>query len=128
MPGINLTRDEAAERARIIDVSTYDIDLDLTTSETTFRSTTTISFTCSEPGASSFADLVGATVHEITLNGRQVDLAAYQDSRISLDDLQADNELRVVADCVYSHTGEGSAPLRRPCRQARLPVHPVRGP
>ncbi len=66
MPGINLTRDEAAERARLLSVSTYDVTLDLTTSETTFASTTTIRFSCREPGASTFADLVGATVHEIT--------------------------------------------------------------
>jgi aminopeptidase N len=107
MPGINLTRDEAAERARVLDVSTYDVDLDLTTSGTTFRSSTTVTFSCAEPGTSSFADLVGATVHEITLNGRPLDLSAYQDSRISLPDLKADNVLVVVADCAYSHTGEG---------------------
>ncbi len=107
MPGINLTRDEAAERARLLHVATYDITLDLTTSDTTFGSTTVIRFSCREPGAATFADLVGAQVHEITLNGRMIDPAAYVDSRIPLDDLQADNELRVVADCRYSHTGEG---------------------
>jgi aminopeptidase N len=31
----------------------------------------------------------------------------YVDHRIALDGLEADNELRVVADCAYSHTGEG---------------------
>ncbi|MBA3523451.1 MAG: aminopeptidase N, partial [Geodermatophilaceae bacterium] len=107
MPGINLTRDEATERARILSVSTYDVWLDLTTSETSFTSTTTIRFTCAEPGVSTFADLVGATVHEIKLNGKLVDVSAYEDSRIALTDLQADNELAVVADCAYSHTGEG---------------------
>ncbi|MDX6366248.1 MAG: aminopeptidase [Nocardioidaceae bacterium] len=107
MPGINLTRDEAAERARILSVSTYDVHLDLTTSDTTFRSTTTLRFSCREPGASTFADLVDATVHEITLNGRPVDAGAYEDSRIALPDLEPDNELTVVADCTYSHTGEG---------------------
>jgi aminopeptidase N len=107
MPGMNLTRDEAAERARLLTVSSYDITLDLTTSTTTFASTTVIRFSCSEPGAVTFADLVGATVHEITLNGRSIDPAAYADSRIALTDLEADNELRVVADCAYSHTGEG---------------------
>ena len=108
MPGTNLTRDEAATRAALLDVTSYSIDLDLTTGEKTFASTTTISFTCSEPGAASFADLVDATVHEITLNGRSLDPAtAYADSRIALDDLAADNELVVRADCTYSHTGEG---------------------
>ena len=108
MPGTNLTRDEAATRAALLDVTSYSIDLDLTTGEKTFASTTTISFTCSEPGAATFADLVDATVHEITLNGRSLDPAtAYADSRIALDDLAADNELVVRADCTYSHTGEG---------------------
>lgn len=108
MPGTNLTRDEAATRAALLDVTSYSIDLDLTTGEKTFGSTTTIRFTCSEPGSSTFADLVDATVHEITLNGEQVDPAtAYADSRIALSGLAAENELVVRADCTYSRTGEG---------------------
>ncbi len=112
MPGTNLTRDEAATRAVLLDVASYSIELDLTTGPQdsdpkTFGSTTTISFTCSQPGASTFADLVGATVHEITLNGAPIDLSAYADSRITLTGLAADNVLVVRADCTYSHTGEG---------------------
>ena len=108
MPGTNLTRDEAATRAALLDVTSYAIDLDLTTGETTFGSTTTLTFTCREPGASTFADLVGATVHEVTLNGRSLDPAVvYADSRISLEDLQAENVLVVRADCAYSRSGEG---------------------
>ena len=107
MPGINLTRDEAAQRARLLDVTSYDVSLDLTTSETAFASTTVIRFGCREPGASTFADLVGATVSEIVLNGQPVDTSSYADSRIALHNLRADNELRVVADCAYSRTGEG---------------------
>jgi aminopeptidase N len=108
MPGTNLTRDEAATRAALLDVTSYSIDLDLTTGDQTFGSTTTIRFTCSEPGADTFADLVDAEVHAITLNGRSIDPAtAYADSRIALTDLAADNELVVVADCTYSRTGEG---------------------
>ena len=41
MPGTNLTRDEAATRAALLDVTSYSIDLDLTTGDTTFGSTTT---------------------------------------------------------------------------------------
>ena len=112
MPGTNLTRDEAATRASLLDVTSYAIELDLTTGSqdttpTTFGSTTTITFGCREPGAGTFADLVGATVHEITLNGEPVDLSAYADSRIALTGLRADNTLVVRADCTYSHTGEG---------------------
>ncbi|HEY0953005.1 aminopeptidase N [Nocardioides sp.] len=108
MPGTNLTRDEAATRAALLDVTSYSIDLDLTTGDTTFGSTTTIRFTCAEPGADTFADLVGAEVHEITLNGESIDPAtAYADSRIALSGLAAENELVVRADCTYSRTGEG---------------------
>ncbi|MGZ4496179.1 MAG: aminopeptidase N [Nocardioides sp.] len=108
MPGTNLTRDEAATRAALLDVTSYSIDLDLTTGEKTFGSTTTIAFTCSQPGSATFADLVGATVHEITLNGESIDPAtAYADHRIALSGLAADNVLVVRADCTYSRTGEG---------------------
>ncbi|CAB4765940.1 unannotated protein [freshwater metagenome] len=108
MPGTNLTRDEAATRAALLNVTSYTIDLDLTTGEKTFASTTTLEFSCREPGASTFADLVGATVHEITLNGESIDpTTAYADSRITLEGLQAENTLVVRADCTYSHTGEG---------------------
>ncbi|HWJ82117.1 MAG TPA: aminopeptidase N [Nocardioides sp.] len=112
MPGTNLTRDEATARAALIDVTSYTVELDLTQAEQdgieTFGSTTTVRFTCREPGAGTFADLVDASVHEITLNGAPLDPAAvYADSRIVLADLQADNELVVRATCAYSHTGEG---------------------
>ncbi|HYH34341.1 MAG TPA: aminopeptidase N [Nocardioides sp.] len=108
MPGTNLTRDEAAGRAGLLDVSSYTVDLDLTTGEATFGSTTTIRFSCRQPGSDTFVDLVDATVHSITLNGAGLDPAsAYADSRITVTGLAADNELVVVADCTYSHTGEG---------------------
>jgi aminopeptidase N len=108
MPGTNLTREEARLRAEQLHVDSYTVDLDLTTDERTFGSTTVIRFGCSQPGASTFADLVEATVHEITLNGRSLDPAeVYHDNRIQLDGLEQDNELRVVADCRYSRTGEG---------------------
>src|SRR6476469_9350688 len=41
LPGKNLTRDEAIARAAAVTVDHYDVALDLTTSETTFRTTTT---------------------------------------------------------------------------------------
>ena len=108
MPGTNLTRDEARTRARLLDVDSYTVELDLTTGETHFGSTTTLRFRCSEPGASTFADLVGAEAPEIRLNGRVLDAAtAYVDSRIELSGLEADNELVVTASLPYSRTGEG---------------------
>jgi len=108
MPGTNLTREEAQTRAALLAVESYTIDLDLTVSDKVFESTTVIRFSCSQPGSSTFADLVGATIHEVTLNGRKLDeFDVYRDSRVHLDDLQEDNELRVFAELPYSHTGEG---------------------
>ncbi len=109
MPGTNLTRDEARTRAELLEVDSYTVDLDLdAANERTFGSTTVLRFRSRRPGASTFADLVDATIRELTLNGRRLDPAeVYADGRIRLDDLAADNEMRVVADCVYSHTGEG---------------------
>jgi aminopeptidase N len=108
MPGTNLTREEAQNRAGILDVEAYTIDLDLTTGDTTFGSTTVIRFSCRQLGSGTFADLVGASIRELTLNGRELDPAeVYADSRIRLDDLAESNELRVVADCTYSRSGEG---------------------
>jgi aminopeptidase N len=108
MPG-NLTRDEARTRAELLEIHSYSVDLDLDPSRTTtFGSTTVVRFTSRRVGASTFADLAGATISELTLNGRRLDPAeAHVDQRIRLEDLQADNELRVVAECTYSHTGEG---------------------
>ncbi|WP_432522081.1 aminopeptidase N [Kineococcus sp. SYSU DK006] len=107
MPGENLTREEARTRAALVRVDHYDVDLDLTTGPETFRSTTAVRFTATA-GASTFIDLISAAVHEVVLNGRALDPAAVSDGvRVQLDDLAADNELLVVADCRYMNTGEG---------------------
>src|SRR3954468_9074670 len=109
MPGTNLTREEARARAELLDVESYDVELHLDPANTqTFGSTTMIRFRSRTVGASTFADLVGGTIHELTLNGRSLDPGeVYADHRIRLDGRETDNELRVVADCTYSHTGEG---------------------
>ncbi|WNO74536.1 MULTISPECIES: aminopeptidase N [unclassified Streptomyces] len=111
MPGTNLTREEAQQRARLLTVDSYEIDLDLSGAQEggTYRSVTTVRFDSAEDGAESFIDLVAPAVHEVVLNGKSLDVAAvFRDSRIALKHLHAGrNELRVVADCSYTNTGEG---------------------
>jgi aminopeptidase N len=108
VPGMNLTRDEAAERASHLTVHGYDVTLDVTTGDEVFRSTTVVRFSSSRPGSSTFLDLVAREVHEVTFNSQPLDPAAVADGvRITLDDLAAENEVRVVADCRYMNTGEG---------------------
>lgn len=107
MPGENLTRVEAQERASLVSTSSYDVVLDLTTGPETFLSTTTVRFAATE-GASTFIDAITRTVHSVTLNGVELDPAQVSDGvRIQLDGLKAENELTVVADAIYTNTGEG---------------------
>jgi aminopeptidase N len=106
VPGENLTRDEARERAQLLDVDSYVVDLDLTTGDETFVSDTTIRFSA-DAGADTFVDLVAPRVRSITLNGDEVHPSAFHDSRVHLTGLAAQNEVRIVADCAYMRTGEG---------------------
>ena len=103
----NLTRDEAHDRARLLQVISYRVELDFTAGEETFPSVSTITFRCTRPGADSFIDLTAPSVSEITLNGQPVGADAFDGDRIALASLAADNELRVVARCAYSRSGEG---------------------
>ncbi|CAM5318051.1 putative Aminopeptidase N [Streptomyces afghaniensis 772] len=111
MPGTNLTREEAQQRAKLLAVDSYEIELDLSGAQEggTYRSVTTVRFDVTENGAESFIDLVAPAVHEVTLNGDSLDPAeVFADSRIALRGLlEGRNILRVVADCAYTNTGEG---------------------
>jgi len=98
---------EAQERKAVLDVSSYDVALDLTTGTEVFSSTTTVTFSA-VPGASTFIDAITRTVHSVTLNGRALDPSSVSDGvRIQLDDLEAGNTLTVVSDAEYTNTGEG---------------------
>ncbi|WP_033351385.1 aminopeptidase N [Kitasatospora aureofaciens] len=112
MPGKNLSREEAQQRAGVLAVDGYLVRLDVTSAPdpaaATFRSTTTITFRCSRPGADTFLDLLAPAVRSVTLNGRELDPAtAYDGARVHVDGLAAENVLTVEADCAYSRTGEG---------------------
>lgn len=107
MPGDHvLTRDEARQRAALLSNVAYEVELDLTTGEETFRSTTRVTFQA-EPGSHTFVDLVFARLHHAELNGVALPDSAIADGRLALDGLQGSNELVVTADCAYEHTGVG---------------------
>lgn len=107
MPGENLTRIEAVERAAIVATESYVVSLDLTGSDTVFRSHTTVTFGASA-GSSTFIDALTSTVHSITLNDEALDVAAVSDGiRIQLENLADHNVLVVDADMFYTNTGEG---------------------
>jgi aminopeptidase N len=109
----NLTRTDAAGRAALLEVVDYVVQLDLTDGggqpgDATFASTTTVRFSCSDPGAGSWIDLIAAEVSAAELNGEPLDVSGYrEDDGIPLPGLAADNELRVEATGRYMNTGEG---------------------
>ncbi|MBT2505251.1 aminopeptidase N [Streptomyces sp. ISL-98] len=116
MPGENLSRDEARERAELLSVDGYEVALDLRSAvgeagegARTFRSVTTIRFQCARAGAATFVDLLADSVTTVTLNGELLDPAAVFDgSRVAVAGLAAGSNVLVVdAQCAYSRTGEG---------------------
>ncbi|HEY8320085.1 MAG TPA: aminopeptidase N [Amnibacterium sp.] len=111
MRAATLTRTEAIERAALIEVERYDVEVDLTglVDGPAIRSTSRITFTCRTPGSSTFADVV-AEVERATLNGAELDLATVADGRLPLTGLAERNELVVTA--VQSDTGDGQGVLR----------------
>ena len=108
----NLTRDQAVERAALVTVDSYRIDLDLTDGagmpgERTFRSLTTVEFDALA-GADTYLDLAADTVRSATLNGHAIDVSSYDEATgIPLRGLAEHNVVVVDADCRYSNTGEG---------------------
>ncbi len=103
-----LTKHEAKTRSDLLEVQRYDIDVDTTglLEGEVWRSTSTIAFTCSEPGATTFVD-VAMDVVRATLNGADVDVSAAADGRLPLPALAADNVLVVEASTTNTATGEG---------------------
>jgi aminopeptidase N len=107
----SLTREEAAERAALINVERYDVTIDLRGlyEGDLWAATSTVSFTCREPGAGTFVDCVG-DVSSVTLNGQSLDPATAERGRIPLPDLQSDNVL--VVSHTQPDTGSGTAILK----------------
>ncbi|MEU5830104.1 aminopeptidase N [Micromonospora tulbaghiae] len=108
----NLTQVEATERARLLEVTGYDISLDLSTAVQstgrTFRSVTEVRFRCTEPGATTFIETAAESVRSATLNGEPVDLSGWSAEKgLTLSGLAAENVLVVDADFGYSNSGQG---------------------
>ena len=107
----SLTREEAEARGALLAVDRYDIAVDMRGlfEGEVLESTSTITFRCLQPGASTFVDCV-AEVRHATLNGQEIDLGTVKDGRIPLTGLAAENVLIVSA--AQSDTGSGAGILR----------------
>jgi aminopeptidase N len=106
VPGTNIKQVEAAERSALIQVSSYAIDLDLTTGAENFRVKTTVKFAGLKPGVTTYIDCVGARVISAKLNGADFD-PRFDGETIYLPALAAENVLEIEHDGVYSNSGEG---------------------
>ncbi len=112
MSNQNLRRDEAAARSALITTHSYDVSLDVRRAADPdvagYTSRSIINFAALEPGASTFLDFIGGTVHSVILNGESLPVADIVDgSRIRLDRLQAENQVTVTGTALYSTSGEG---------------------
>ncbi|GLI31886.1 MULTISPECIES: aminopeptidase N [Brachybacterium] len=109
MSSENLTRDEARRRASFLSTDAYEIRLDLTTDERTFRTETALRFDAAE-AQETFLDLIAEEVHEIELNGELLPDPAsrFDGARVHLPALaEGANTVRVLATGRYMNTGEG---------------------
>ncbi|WP_344601156.1 aminopeptidase N [Streptomyces glaucus] len=105
-----LTRDEAQNRAQLLDVRHYTIDLDLTRGDETFDSRTAIRFTVrdGQDATDTFVELKPAELRSATLDGQPLDPRTLDGNRLPLKNLApGEHELRVDAAMRYSRTGEG---------------------
>ena len=127
MTGGNLTRDEAAERARLLTAEHYAVELDLTRGDTTFGSKSTITFGCSEPGAAQLRRPAGAGRAQRDAQRRGAGPRRGVRRRARAPERPAGRERRRHRRRrrLQPHR-RGSAPLRRPGGRRGVPLHPVR--
>jgi aminopeptidase N len=101
----DLTQSEAIDRARAIDVESYDVFLDLTVEPVLSR--TEVRFRWLRPDASTFAELRTQGVRGVTLDG--VSLLPPEDGRLQLSRASGGDQavLVVEAEAGYSQEGRG---------------------
>ncbi len=107
----SLSQKEARERASLMDVESYLLELDLTglLEGDALRVVSTIRFSCRQHGGRTFVDCA-ADVSSAVLNGRPVESSAIGDARIELTDLAIDNVLVVTS--VQESTGQSTGVQR----------------
>ncbi len=104
-PFRSLQLTEAQARFALLDVTSYDVRLDLAAGDATFGSVTTIRF--ESRGGETFLDLKPVTVNTIRLNGDALDPDLLRSGRVPLKTVAGDNELVVDAVMRYRQDGEG---------------------
>ncbi|SFC95247.1 aminopeptidase N [Nocardioides terrae] len=104
-PHLSLQRTEAEARRALLDITSYDVTLDLAADDVTFRSVTRIRFT--SQGGATFADLKPVAVASLHLNGDPLDVDLVDRGRLPLQTVAGENELVVDATMRFRNDGEG---------------------
>ncbi len=101
-----LTRSEAERRAGAVAAVRYALHLDLERAAKTFKGDVIISF--EHRGGDVFLEWLGGHIELMTVNGAEVD-PDWDGERISLlaSDLEQANEIHIVYERSFDHTGEG---------------------
>ncbi len=104
----SLTQVEAAERAALLEVERYDLELDLTglVEGDALLATSRITFTATTAGATTFVDCLGE-VEEASLNGQALASGTPPGGRLELPDLAIDNVLVVRSVQRRTDAGQG---------------------
>jgi aminopeptidase N len=104
----NLTRDEAQQRAAVLEVTSTRVHLDLDRGGTTFGAVSELSFRVRE-ACSTFVDCTARDITRVVLDGAELDPDEVSDpTRIRLDGVAAgDHHLVVESTMAYQHEGKG---------------------
>lgn len=101
----SLRQDEAAARSALLEVTSYDVRLDLDRGDSTFDSVSVIDFV--SRGGTTFLDLQPISVRAITLDGAPLDADSLRGGRLPLDTTAGAHRLVVEAQMRYRTDGEG---------------------
>jgi aminopeptidase N len=96
---------EAVERRALLDITAYDVVLDLAADDSTFASVTTVELTST--GGSTFLDVKPVQLHAVDLDGTALDTGLLEHGRFPLDLSPGPHRLRVEATMPFRNDGEG---------------------
>ncbi len=102
---LSLRQSEARDRADRIEVTSYDVSLDLDRGDETFGSVSTIDLV--SLGGPTFLEIQPASLLSVTVNDFPVDLSRHQGGRVPIDTEPGSNRVVVDAVMTYRHDGEG---------------------
>ena len=104
---LNITRNEAIERASLVSDPIYRVSLELDGKGDTFSCFASVDFKSKE-NSNTWIDLVSPLVESVWLNGEELDVKeVFNGTRIKLQNLKQENQLKIKAQCSYMNTGEG---------------------